>query len=575
MLRDLTLAHIATIELLQIQFHNGLQIITGETGAGKSLIIKSLQLLQGAPADVDMIRDGYEECWIEAVFEPAPNSPVWQRLHDLGISCQGTDVIIRRLIARQGSGRVLVNHQRASLSLLKQVTPVLMDITSQHDHVALWKEYSDAEILDRFLPDATVLKTYQKHYLDYQEWQSKIKNLRADLEDREREEEWIRFQLKDFEGVTPLSDDEETALRAKRQQLKYATEIQSLSQTLSHDLESSSTKLKNTIHTLSRKAHLDEINKRLLPLLENLIKMTDDVSYDVSLLERDFNHDGTDSETLESTLAKLERLKRKYGANLTEVWQKYDELVAKKERLHRGDDELHQYEKNLKLVLEDLNYWAEQLSAQRLLAKERLEQAILNELNDLGMSDVSFCVTIEKRDAPHFTKEGHDNINILLAPNKGLEARSLRDSASGGEMARIMLAIKSVLMAGGWPETCIFDEIDTGVSGAVVEKMSRKLQALSGQHQVIAITHHPSVAKRAHQHYYLFKSLIQERMTTQWRALNDAERVEELARLVGGEEITSTQRELAQEMLSEGMGKAQNLSPKTTGRSAGHKRQAG
>ena len=565
MLRDLSIKNFAIIDDLRIGFAGGLTVMSGETGAGKSIIVNAVQLLLGARASAKLIRTGAETAELEAFFELAPDAPAAAALKNHGYD--GDDgLLIRRIISRNDRHRVFINDRQATMQLLQAITENLASISSQHAHQSLLKEDYHLDILDQYgglLDLRAEVGGIYREIMPLLEERDKLEVLRA-RQDEQRE--LLRFQRADIEAAQ-LTPDEDEHLDLEHRRLRNA---QTLLQTVNQCLEAlysgqdSVTDRLGAMHQQLESAAA--IDSALDPPARQVAELTYQVEDVVATLRGYLGQVESDDHRLEEVEARLDtlnRLKRKYGGSLAEVLAKYGAIQDAIADLENLNDQIDALDQRLAACHDRLKTAARHLHEQRTAVAERLAGDMANELESLQMPGTRFAVELEPASADARTprvfvdgeakvdERGMDRARFLIAPNVGEALKPLATIASGGELSRVVLALKAILAASDALETVIFDEVDAGIGGGVAEIVGNKLKALAVHHQVVCITHLPQIAKFGDHHFKISKTVHRGRARTTIAPLNDDERLEEMARMLGGIKITRRTLEHAREMLAE------------------------
>lgn len=548
MIKSLRIRNLATIEDLEIKLEEGFSILTGETGAGKSIIIDAIRLVLGEKGSSDIIRTGEKETSIEAIFFPAQEGKPKKANKEL---------FMQRSIAEQHTGKGYINGILVPIKKLKEKSEDLVDIYGQNDHVFLRKSKYQLNYLDHY---ANTISLSKKVSRLAQELKSLIR-VKNDLEAKEREREqrldFLDFQIKEIENAQ-LKKREEEELLYERNILKNAEKISVLVEealNLSYNRENSIApllaKLQSVIKELSA---FDEAFKDF----EGTISQFDITIGDFSDFLIKFRERQTLSpeelESVESRLSQIEKLKRKYGNSIEEVLSYLQKAKKEFKDLCTSQERLEDLNKEIRDKFDDYRTKAEKLTLMRRKGARKLEKQILREITLLGMKKARFKINIQTNpllpDEMEKVKEsGFEEVEFLISPNPGEELRPLSKIASGGELSRVMLALKSIGKEIERLKTLIFDEIDSGIGGKTAEFVAQKLRALSDQHQVLCITHLPQIASFAPHHYRVAKKIAKERTFTTIKKLSLKERIGEIARLLAGSRITETSLDNAREML--------------------------
>lgn len=554
MLNELSIKNFAIIDELHLSFDDGLNVISGETGAGKSIIIGAVSLLLGDRATADMIRAQAETATVEAVFDISGNTVLQKKIADMGFPAQD-ELIIRRVIAHAGKNRAYINGQAATLVNLSSVSELLINICGQHEHQVILNTENHIDILDEFGGCLTERAFYEETYNRYQQIRNQIDQLNDLNRSREEKADLYKFQLKEIQDIHP-QPAEDTSLTDEK---KVLINFQKLSgwagnayELLYGDRDSAIVKLKEVQHHIKEIKKIDsnlnipdsEIENSFVTLQEAALQLRDygkNLSYDSDRLA-----------VIDERLELLNRLKRKYGGSLEGVFHKKQEMEEVLKTVFSLEEELEKLDKEGKNVKDDLRQKALKLSQARQKAGQRLQDSVDKEIQALNMPHASFQVRFlnHPADAESFGPKGVDTVEFYLSANKGEEARPLNKVASGGELSRIILALKNVLSRTGSVSSIIFDEVDNGIGGAVAEIVGRKLKEVSANHQVICITHLPQIASFGKKHILVSKKVVKGRTITFVNELDNEQKVEEVSRMLGGVNVTRTTRDHAREMLN-------------------------
>lgn len=554
MLKSLRVRNLATIEDLEVGFEPGFSVLTGETGAGKSILIDAIRLLLGEKGASDMIRTGRREAVVEGVFETSGDEG-WPA--DLG-PLENGEILVQRQLNDQGSGKAYLNGVLVPVRRLREAGPRLADVYGQNDHVFLLHLENHLAYLDAFA-EADGLRDETGRAARV------LKGLAAEksaLEERRRERrqrlDFLAYQIKEIEAAGLRAGEEEDLVR-EREVRRNAEKIGLLIEealALSYlDEEAVLPRLKRLRHVLDQLAPflpgLREQAEGLEPLAIALRELADGL--------REFQgrraEAPDDLETIEARLALIEKLKRKYGASVAEIQEHLAAAQAEAKELETGDERLTVLDAEIPRAFAAYAELAARLSRQRRKAAAALEKAIENEIGLLGMNKARFAVRMETavprpEDAATAAEGGADQAEFLLSPNPGEELRPLRRIASGGELSRIMLAFKAAGKEHEALKTLIFDEIDAGIGGQTAECIAAKLRALAERHQVLCITHLPQIAAAAGRHFRIDKRVDQGRTFTTVTRLEPGERAREIARLMAGSRITESTLRSAREMIA-------------------------
>jgi len=559
MLKFLRINNIALIPSLEVELGPGLVLLTGETGAGKSIVIDALSLLLGERASPELIRTGEDRAVVEAVLETAGASEL---LDERGLPTDGDEIVIRREIQATGKGRATVNGALVPVSLLRDLAPHVAVIHGQHEPQGLLDPATHLDVLDHFA-GLDSGRSIGEFFRDLRAADQAVEKHRGDRREAERRREMLEYQASEIEKAG-LAPGEEEALRVEKARQANAGRLAALSgesYALLYDDEEAV--LGRLAQVYKRVDELAEIDPDFRPFAEGRREILAPLE-DLALRLRDYQERLEVSpgrlDEIESRLAVLDRLKKKYGATVEDV-------IAFGERCRRELESLGTPEEQERLLVERRDRLAglyldraRALSKKRRAAAVELRKRVQAELGQLAMEKTRFDVAFEPADAEAatadpslWTERGLERAEFLLSPNPGEDLRPLAKIASGGELSRLMLAIKSVIGRDAPGLTLVFDEVDSGIGGRVAEVVGRKLKAVSARCQVLCVTHLPQIAALADQHLSVRKQVAKGRTVTLVERLDDDTRVEEVARMLGGETITATARDHAREMLKQSL----------------------
>ncbi|OGQ33317.1 MAG: DNA repair protein RecN [Deltaproteobacteria bacterium RIFCSPHIGHO2_12_FULL_43_9] len=561
MIERLSIKNFAIVDHIEIDFGPGLNIVTGETGAGKSIIVGAFALLLGRRSQGDLVKPGTEEAVLEALFRVAEYPEVKSRLAESGFN--GSDeLLIRRTINVSGKSKIFINGQIATLNLLENITEPLVEICSQHENLRLLKSSHQMEIIDRFGKLERECSEVEEVYLRVTNLIDKYKEHIEKGISQEREE-LLRFQIKDIESAELiLGEDEDLNIECQRltHAEKFRESLGIALHTLDEDDDAVLRKVGLIKESLMKLSQIDPIFSDASERVEKCRIELEDIAFTLSKSGERFDLSPDRLEFLNSRIAKINALKRKYGASIEEVLEKLEGL---NQELHSIEhfEEVGSELKN-KILLEEKNYnvASEKLSSGRRRVGSRLSKQVEQILSSLGMPKVEYKIDMIKRPLDEglaqilegklfLGPKGFDKAEMLFTSNPGIEPRPLAKVASGGELSRITLAIKKIIAESGGTSVYLFDEVDTGIGGAVAEVVGRNLKDVSRYNQVICITHLPQVAAYADNHFIVSKESKNNVTYASISHLNEKERVDEIARMLGGLKITATTTKHASEML--------------------------
>ncbi|TFE29906.1 DNA repair protein RecN [Cohnella luojiensis] len=553
MLRELSIHNLAVIENVTVTFHPGFHVLTGETGAGKSIVIDALTLTAGGRGSAEMIRHGCDRADIEAVFDLPRTHPVWETLGRLGIDADSEEtLLIRRELLALGKSSARINGQSVTLTMLREVGEHLVNIHGQHEHQSLLRTEKHLEWLDLFAGDEiqTEKSDYRKIYLQYQN----ISKERRELEEKSRQGmqmlDLYRFQLEEI-AAARLKPGEDESLADERRKLAHAEKLtDAISE--AYDLLYGTKGLSALSRALTRLQDIVNVDSATLqPLVEQLQSAyygVEDSAYQLRDYKEGIEFNPQRLAQIEQRLDLLHGLKRKYGETIEDIVNYQARIKTETDQLDNRDSLLHDLAAQEETLHGELQLRAEKLSSIRRSASRVLARQIEQELAHLQMDRSVFEV---KLGTAALTITGADTAEFLLSTNPGEPPKPLSKIASGGEMSRVMLALKAIFARIDEIPVLVFDEVDTGVSGRAAQAIAEKLSLLSRHCQVFAITHLPQVACMADHQYEIYKQVTaQDRTQTSVTELTQVQRVEELARMLGGVEVTEKTRHHAQEMLT-------------------------
>ena len=553
MLTELRISNFGVIEQLTIEFHPGFTVLTGETGAGKSLLIDALALLVGGRASADQIRAGAEEAHLEAVFSLAPDHALLEELRrEDFLDASAGDLIVHRVVAASGRNRNYLNSNPVPLRLLEKLGGTLIDIHGQHDQQSLLAPRVQLDALDAFGQLRDLRTRHERAYESWVQHREALEALRRELADRRQREDYLRYQLQEITALHPEIGEDEI-LDADRRRLANAQRLRELAQNVYERLYGEDRSVLKALAevrgSLGELASMDPDAGAWTPFVEEAtIQLRELVG-----LARDYEQRVEDDPgrlgQIEQRLNELERLKKKHGASLAVILEQAESLRRELRELETADDQLADRARVSGEAEQHVRGLATELSGARTQTAQRLQQHVARELSALRMDRTRFEVRVEQRPEEAIGPTGRDEVHFMLSANPGEPLRPLARVASGGELSRVMLALKTILAGTDAVPILVFDEIDSGVGGAVAELMGGRLRALGAHHQVLCVTHWPQVASQSHRHYLIEKSVKRQRTTTRVRELKGDAREAEIARMVGGVTVTQTVRAAAAEMM--------------------------
>jgi DNA repair protein RecN (Recombination protein N) len=564
MLKLLEIRQFALIDHLSIEFDEGLNLLTGETGSGKSIIVDALGLLLGEKGYAEMIRSGAEKANVSGLFEVEDQERLRQHFESSGIELNPEELIVKRELSASGKGRAFVNGQMVSAGFLKEIARFLVDIHGQNEQQALYQSESQLAFIDAFANLGDLLSEVRAVHERWQGVSKKIGYLRNTEQERLRSIDLLTFQIGEIEKVNLKRADEDEQLLAEQSLLANADRIFQLSSQAYAELyeadQSASTAIKHASRQLEELSRVDPRCESMLEQLKAARFSVDDVAFSLREYASKIEANPQRLEWLESRLAEIERLKRKYGKTVQDILNFHDKTKSDLAKIVNADETLAVLEKEQLIIARNYRKKAAELSERRKAEAQILERTVEKELAQLAMERCRFRIVFavpesaasvhaEGMTLSHELATGIDQIEFLLSPNPGEELKPLAKIASGGEISRIMLALKSIKTVDGRSKSLVFDEVDAGIGGQTADIVGRKLRRLAKKNQVICVTHLPQIASYADSHYFIAKSVEGGRTLTQVTRLDLKERVHEIARMISGERKTESVLKHAAELL--------------------------
>lgn len=554
MLTSLKIENVAIIESAAIEFGCGLNVLTGETGAGKSIVIDSINAILGERTSREIIRTGAQSAKVYAVFEDV-NENVKAFLDENGIDCEDGVLIINRTLNRDGKNICRLNGAPVTVSMLRELGGELIDIHGQHDSQSLLSPEKHCGFVDGFAENFGLISDYREKYRRLCEIRNSLKKLTTDESSKSQRIDFLTYQIDELEksDITPGERDE---LKARKALINNSQKVMESLNTAYMALKADGAGIDMISNAETEIANASEYMDSLGEASEKITDIRYELD-DIAELVRDamseIEYDPSELDDIEERLDLLYRLSKKYGETEEDMLEYLAKAREELESISFSEEKVRELQKQEKTALVEAEAAADRLTESRKTAGEKLSRAICSELEFLDMPNVRFVVKLEDIG---LTENGRDGVEFLISANVGEEPKPLAKIASGGELSRIMLAIKNVLAETDGVDTMIFDEIDTGVSGRAAQKIAMKLRSASKGRQVICVTHLAQIAAQGDVHLYISKSVSDGKTYTNIKSLIEEERVSEIARIMGGMEITQLQLESAREML----GNAGNLS---------------
>ena len=563
MLRELSIRNLAVVEEAVVPFASGLNVLTGETGAGKSIVVDALLLITGARAQLDWIRTGADSALVEAVFDIDPAGPVAALLDEAGHHPGDGQLVIKRELARSGRHRAFVNDGAATVGLLERLGELLVELHGQHEHQRLMEPARQLLLLDRFAEADDRRERVAALVRKWEEARAALDRLRSEMREGARQEDLYRFQVAEIDDLR-LRDGEEDELRGERSRLQHAERIVAgLQETvglLYEEPQSATTRLSRAATLLRDLSRYEPDAAASIEALEGAQAYLEDVVGRARALRDRAVFDPERLEQIDARLDAIVKLKRKYGDSVAAILAHRQEVATALDRITRHDAIAEEMERTVADAAAAAGTEAAALSAARARAAERLERLVQKEIRGLGMEHGRFRVALRREPAAagelasgpegwRVGPRGAESVELLLSANPGEDLRPLAKVVSGGELSRVMLAAKTVLAAADDVPVLVFDEVDAGIGGRVADVVGQKLRASAAGRQVLCVTHLAPIAAYAGHHLLVEKRVARGATRTSVIPLRDAARVDEVARMLGGERVTETSRRHARELL--------------------------
>ena len=550
MLLEISIKNFAIIEEISLTFENGMTVLTGETGAGKSIIIDAMNLMLGARASLDVIRHGANKAEIEGLFSVGENAALTQILEENGIEVT-EELIIRREILQNGRSIGRINGQMVNLTTLRAVGQYLVDIHGQHDQEELMKPNMHIRMLDEFGDSqfASVKRHYQDLFEHYRRLRKRVLTKQKNEQEHKARIEMLEFQIAEIEAAA-LKSGEDQALNQKRDKLlnhKHIADTLTNAYVMLDDEEFSSlSNIRSAMNDLMTLEEFDADYKDMSSNVSEAYYILEEVTKQLGDVIDELDFDAGSLQQIEARLEVIYSITRKYGGSVDDVLDYYENITKEYNLLTGNDESSDDMEKDLKRLEKELIVAAESLSQERHQLAKNLEAEIKQELADLYMEKADFQVQFSKG---KFNRDGNEAIEFYISTNPGEGFKPLVKVASGGEISRLMLAIKSAFSRKEDKTSIVFDEVDTGVSGRVAQAIAQKIYKIGSHGQVLAISHLPQVIAIADYQFFIEKRSDENTTVSTVRLLSEEERVEEIAKMLAGSDITEMAREQARELL--------------------------
>ena len=554
MLRELDIRNFAIIDALTVSFSEGLTVLTGETGAGKSIIIDAVNLLAGGRGSQEFIRHGAKKAEIEGLFSlENEKHPVFRKMEEFGITASEGDILLRRELNDKGKNVCRINGKLVTISILREVGAALIDIHGQHETQELMDEKQHLHLLDQFAGNSlTKSKESYSHTFDkYMKLKREFSSYNENEQQIAQRIDLLTFQLREIEGAELIAGEEEQLMQERKKLQNFNKIYESIS--TAHEAIQGESKgldwIGSAMSELEHAAAVDDQFRGTSELLSGAFYQIQDTAAEIKRVLDDMEFDPARLNDIEQRLAVIQSLKRKYGASVEDILIYHEAQTDELDKLINRDQRLQLDQEKLKELTEDLRVDAEELTLLRKKAARRLGKDIMEQLQELHMGKASFEVNFETLANGKFDRHGRDSISFYISTNLGEPLKPLTKVASGGELSRMMLALKTIFSKHQGITSIIFDEVDTGVSGRVAQAIAEKIAAISVHSQVLCISHLPQVAAMADQHLFIEKKVEKQRTTTAVHELGGPERTEEMSRMLSGAEITDLTLQHAEELL--------------------------
>lgn len=549
MLVELRLKNFAIIDDISINFGENLNIITGETGTGKSLIVDGINIILGDRFAADQVKSGEKQASIEALFEIPDDCDIGEKLERLGIGDFEGELLIKRVFNPGGKNRIYINGSITTLGTLSEITDGLVNMFGQHEHQSLLKKNNYLSYLDTFSKLEHELSLYRAAYAELMRAEGELEALRRKEREGAEKEDYLRFQAEEIEKVSPVPN-EDSELEAERVRLenseRFSSSLTSATGFVYEGESSAIGFLKQALSHLEEVSDLDSSLGELRDRISAVLIETEDVFYGLSEFAGKIEHNPQRLEDVLSRLEEIGRLKRKHGDSIEEIIKKQQQIESELEGLENSAEMLGEIERKRDSLREEVSAAASSISAKRKAGSKRLEDLFCEQAESVGLKNARFEVEFTEK---KLSADGTDNVQFLFSANPDQAPRPVNKVASGGELSRIMLLLKSFVSTGDAGSIFIFDEVDAGIGGAVAESIGEKIRNLSDESQVVCITHLPQVAKFANTHLLVAKEFGEGGTDVSVNALGEEERVLEIGRMLAGKSVSEKTFEVARELI--------------------------
>jgi len=562
MLKTLYIKDYALLEQISIEFEKGLNIITGETGAGKSILIDAMSLLLGERASNEVIRKGAEKAIVEGIFSAENNERIDTLLEQNEIE-KSNELIVRRELSVKGSNRCFLNDTPVALNVIKEVGNLLVDLHGQHEHQSLLRTETHIEFLDDFGSLEQPLSDFKKEYDQLHLLQKNLNELRAKENLLKEKKDLYEFQRKEIEAISPLENEDES-ISSELHILENSEQLLELTNDISQQLYDSEKSIYDSLINVQQKintlAKIDKTFAETSGELQSVVAVINDITNIVRKYNAQIELEPQKLEELRSRFQSINLLKKKYGGTLQALLDHYKKILNEIKLAESFEDEIKKMKQAIHQQKETLAKLASELSQRRNELGKKISKEVKEALKVLGIPQSIFEVKILQTTVEQnlqndgtpfrFNSRGYDEVEFFISTNLGEDTKPLSKVASGGEISRIMLALKTILARNDKLPLLIFDEIDTGISGRISQKVGQALKNLAAFHQIISITHQPQIAALADIHFAVEKKIVEDRVVSSIKKLKNEERIREVAKLLSGEVVTETSLQTAKELMS-------------------------
>ncbi|MBW1605637.1 DNA repair protein RecN [Lactobacillus sp. Sy-1] len=555
MLQELNIKNLAIIDHIEVNFENHMTVLTGETGAGKSIVMDAIGLLAGGRGSKSLIRTGADKLVLQGQFVFPAGGLTYRLLDEIGVDHEDGSVILQREITQNGRNLCRINGMLVNTNTLKRVGQTIVDIEGQHDHQELLRPERHLHLLDEFIgsPIKQVLEHYQERYRRFKKLKRLVEDKNSNQQQWAQHIDMLQFQVNEIAAANLQLTEEDELVRERDQLLNHQKISDALKGSFIHingdDTLSPIDMIGDAMNSMQSIEQYDESYHAISADIQNAYYALQDASNQISHQSDLQEFDENRLAEIEERLDLIYQLKRKYGDSIEKIFQYYDQISRELKQTEADQSDSNDLDNQLATVENELKQLGEQLSRIRHQAAIKLEKAIHQQLADLYMAQTRFEVNFKPLPAHHYTSNGIETVEFYIQTNPGEGFHELAKIASGGELSRIMLALKTIFVSSQGITSIIFDEVDTGVSGRVAQAMAEKISAIAETEQVLCITHLPQVAAIGDHHYFIGKQVVKDRTKTTIKKLDHDQQVTELSRMLAGKKVTKLTLEHASEML--------------------------